>query len=74
MSHHAELDYKTTETGGFDVDLMGVSCGVEVGERSWMQGFQQMEILQRTALPDGMSYESCIGCGHLAILISTLLP
>lgn len=51
VSHHAELDYKTTETGSFDVDLMGESCGAEVGERGWMQGFQKMEILQRTVLP-----------------------
>lgn len=51
VSHHAELDYKPTETGGFDVDLMGVSCGEEAREQSWMQGFQKMEILQRTVLP-----------------------
>lgn len=51
VSHRAELDYKTIETGGFDVDLMGVSCGAEVGKKSWMQGFQKMEILQRPVLP-----------------------
>lgn len=51
VSHHAELDYKPTEREGFDVDLMGVSCGVEAREQSWMQGFQKMEILRRTVLP-----------------------
>lgn len=34
VSHHAELDYKMTETGVFDVDLMGVSCEAEAGEKS----------------------------------------
>lgn len=51
VSHHAEPDYKTTETGGFDVDLLGESCGAAARERSWMQGFQKMEILQRAVLP-----------------------
>lgn len=34
VSHRAELDYKTTETGDLDVDLMRVSCGAEAGEKS----------------------------------------
>lgn len=34
VSHHAELDYKMTETEDLDVDLMGVSCGAELGEKN----------------------------------------